>query len=151
MKATDLLKKQHKEVKALFKKVENTENGRERRRLMDEIATALEGHTTIEEEIFYPAVRGLETQKAEEMVMEAFEEHHVVKLVLAELPQVDPEDERFEAKMTVLSELVEHHADEEEKEMFKAAQKLGKDELESLGERMEERFEALRGQKRRAA
>ena len=151
MKATDLLKKQHKEVKALFKKVENTENARERRRLLDEIATALEGHTTIEEEIFYPAVRGLETQKAEEMVMEAFEEHHVVKLVLAELPQVDPEDERFEAKMTVLSELVEHHADEEEKEMFKAAQKLGKDELESLGERMEERFEALRGQKRRAA
>jgi hypothetical protein len=151
MKATDLLKKQHKEVKALFKKVENTENARERRRLMEEIATALEGHTTIEEEMFYPAVRGLETQKAEEMVMEAFEEHHVVKLVLAELPQVDPEDERFEAKMTVLSELVEHHADEEEKEMFKAAQKLGKDELESLGEQMEERFEALRGQKRRAA
>ena len=151
MKATDLLKKQHKEVKALFKKVENTENGRERRRLMEEIATALDGHATIEEEMFYPAVRGLETQKAEEMVMEAFEEHHVVKLVLAELPQVDPEDERFEAKMTVLSELVEHHADEEEKEMFKAAQKLGKDELESLGEQMEERFEALRGQKRRAA
>jgi len=151
MKATDLLKKQHKEVKALFKKVENTENARERRRLMEEIATALDGHATIEEEMFYPAVRGLETQKAEEMVMEAFEEHHVVKLVLAELPQVDPEDERFEAKMTVLSELVEHHADEEEKEMFKAAQKLGKDELESLGEQMEERFEALRGQKRRAA
>jgi hypothetical protein len=151
MKATDLLKKQHKEVKALFKKVENTENARERRRLMEEISSALEGHTTIEEEIFYPAVRGLETQKAEEMVMEAFEEHHVVKLVLAELPQVDPEDERFEAKMTVLSELVEHHADEEEEEMFKAAQKLGKEELDELGERMEERFEALRGQKRRAA
>ena len=151
MKATDLLKKQHKEVKALFKKVENTENARERRRLMNEIATALEGHTTIEEEMFYPAVRGLETQKAEEMVLEAFEEHHVVKLVLAELPQVDPEDERFEAKMTVLSELVEHHADEEEEEMFKAAQKLGKDELEELGERMEARFDALTGQRKRAA
>ena len=150
MKATDLLKKQHKEVKALFKKVENTENGRERRRLMDEISTALEGHTAIEEEIFYPAVRGLDTQKAEEMVLEAFEEHHVVKLVLAELPKVDPEDERFEAKMTVLSELVEHHADEEEEEMFKAAAKLGKDELEALGERMEERFEAFRGQSRAA-
>ena len=151
MKATDLLKKQHKEVKALFKKVENTENGRERRRLMDEIATALEGHTTIEEEIFYPAVRGLETQKAEEMVMEAFEEHHVVKLVLAELPQVDPEDERFEAKMTVLSELVEHHADEEEKAMFKTAQKLGKAELDALGEQMEQRFEAFRGKAGRQA
>ena len=151
MKATDLLKKQHKEVKALFKKVGSTENARERRRLMNDIATALEGHTTIEEEMFYPAVRGLETQKAEEMVLEAYEEHHVVKLVLAELPQVDPEDERFEAKMTVLSELVEHHADEEEKEMFKLAQKLGKDELESLGEQMEERFEAVRSQSRQAA
>jgi Hemerythrin HHE cation binding domain len=151
MKATDLLKKQHKEVKALFKKVENTEGARERRRLMNEISIALEGHASIEEEMFYPAVRGLETRKAEEMVLEAFEEHHVVKLVLAELPQVDPADERFEAKMTVLSELVEHHADEEEKEMFKLAQKLGKDELEALGEQMEERFEAFRGKASRQA
>ena len=151
MKATDLLKRQHKTVKALFKKIEKTEDARQRRRMLDEIAKSLEGHTVIEEEIFYPAVRGLESRKAEEMVLEAFEEHHVVKLVLAELPRVNPEDERFEAKMTVLSELVEHHADEEEKEMFKLAQKLGKDELEALGEQREERFEALRGQKRRAA
>jgi len=143
MKATDLLKKQHKEVKALFKKVDDTENARQRRQLLDEISQSLEGHTLIEEEIFYPAVRGLETPKAEEMVLEAYEEHHVVKLILAELPLVDPEDERFEAKMTVLSELVEHHADEEEKEMFKTAQKLGKVELESLGRHMEERFEAF--------
>ena len=151
MKATDLLKKQHKEVKTLFKEIEDTEGARERRRLMDEISTALEAHTVIEEEMFYPAVRGLETQKAEEMVLEAYEEHHVVKLVLAELPKLDPDDERFEAKMTVLSELVEHHADEEEKEMFKLASKLGKDELEALGEQMEERFEAVRGQRKRAA
>jgi hypothetical protein len=151
MKATDLLKKQHREVKALFKKIENTENGRERRRLMNEIATNLEAHTAIEEEMFYPAIRGLETQKAEEMVMEAFEEHHVVKLVLAELPKVNPEDERFEAKMTVLSELVEHHVEEEEKEMFKLAQKLGKDELSELAEQMEERFQALKSQRREAA
>jgi hypothetical protein len=110
---------------------------------MNEIARDLEGHTLIEEEIFYPAVRGLETQKAEEMVLEAYEEHHVVKLVLAELPRVNPEDERFEAKMTVLSELVKHHVEEEEKEMFKIAQKLGRNELESLGEQMEERFETF--------
>ena len=151
MKATDLLKKQHKEVKALFKKIEKTENGRARRQLMDEIATALKGHTVIEEEMFYPAVRGLETQKAEEIVLESLEEHHVVDLVLAELPKVNPDDERFEAKMTVLSELVVHHADEEEKEMFKLAQKLGKQELESLGRQMAERFEAVRGQVREAA
>ena len=152
MDAMKLLKKQHKEVKALFKQVEKTDDARQRRRLMDEIATALEGHTTIEEEMFYPAVRELESKKAEEMVNEAFEEHHVVKLVLAELPQVDPADERFEAKMTVLSELVEHHADEEEEEMFKLAEKIDDEELEALGERMQQRFEEVTGKaKRRAA
>jgi hemerythrin superfamily protein len=151
MNATDLLKKQHKEVKALFKKMEKAENARERRSLMDEIASALEAHTVIEEEMFYPAVRELESKKAHEMVDEAFEEHHVVKLVLKELPTVDPDDERFEAKMTVLSELVEHHVEEEEGEMFKLAKKLGEDELEDLGERMEARFEQLHGEGRRRA
>ena len=151
MKATDLLKKQHKEVKALFKKLEDTDNPRMRRQLMTDISQNLEAHTTIEEEIFYPAVRELESRNAEEMVLEAYEEHHVVKLVLADLPRVNPEDERFVAKMTVLSELIEHHVEDEEKDMFKLAQKLGKDELEELGEQMEERFEALRSRATEAA
>lgn len=145
MNALDLLKQQHKEVKALFKKVEKASGAGERRRLMKEISTALEGHTAIEEEMFYPAVAELDTKKAEEMVNEALEEHHVVKLVLKELPNVDPDDERFEAKMTVLSELVEHHADEEEEEMFKTAKKIGKEELEALGEQMEQRFDQVTG------
>ena len=148
MKATDLLKKQHKSVKALFKKVEETEDGRRRRQLMDEIANELKIHTKIEEEIFYPAVREIGTSKAEEMIDEAYEEHHVVDLVLAELPQVDPEDERFAAKMTVLSELVDHHADEEEDEMFPMCEKkLGKERLQQLGEQMER----MVGGQRRAA
>jgi iron-sulfur cluster repair protein YtfE (RIC family) len=139
MKATDLLKKQHKQVKALFKKIDKTENPRERRQLMEQIEQELKMHTKIEEQIFYPAVRGIESKKAEEMYMEALEEHHVVDLVLKELPQVDPGDERFHAKMTVLSELVEHHADEEEEEMFPMAEKkLGAEELKALGARMEE-------------
>lgn len=139
MKATDLLKKQHKQVKALFKKVDKTENPRERRQLMEQIEQELKMHTRIEEQIFYPAVRGIGTDKAEEMIMEALEEHHVVDLVLVELPKVNPEDERFAAKMTVLSELVEHHADEEEEEMFPLAEKkLGAEELKALGARMEE-------------
>lgn len=148
MKATDLLKKQHKNVKALFKKVEETEDGRRRRQLMDEISNELRLHTKIEEEIFYPAVREIGTSKAEEMVDESFEEHHVVDLVLAELPNVSPEDERFAAKMTVLSELVEHHADEEEDEMFPMVEKkLGKERLQELGEQMEQ----MAGGERRAA
>ena len=151
MKATDLLKKQHRQVKALFKKMEGTDNPRGRRQLMNEIARTLEGHTHIEEEIFYPAVRGLETRTAEEMVLEAYEEHHVVKLVLAELPRVNPEDERFEAKMTVLAELVQHHVEEEEREMFKLAQKLGRAELAELGQQMQGRFETFRGKASEAA
>ena len=151
MNPIQLLKKQHKEVKGLFKKVEKAEGARERRRLMEEITTALEAHTTIEEEMFYPAVRDLGSKKATEMVAEAFEEHHVVKLVLADLPKVDPEDERFEAKMTVLSELIQHHVEEEEQEMFKLAEKIDDDEMDELGSRMEQRFTQLAGQRRRAA
>jgi len=148
MKATDLLKKQHKNVKALFRKVEETEDGRRRRQLMNEISDELKLHTKVEEEIFYPAVREIGTSKVEELVDESFEEHHVVDLVLAELPNVDPEDERFAAKMTVLSELVEHHADEEEDEMFPMCEKkLGKERLQELGEQMEQ----MAGGERRAA
>ena len=106
---------------------------------MDQIAEQLKLHTGIEEEIFYPAVRELGTSKAEEMMNEALEEHHVVDLVLAELPDVDPEDERFEAKMTVLSELVQHHVEEEEGEVFPMAEKkLGAERIKELGQQMEQ-------------
>ena len=149
MKATDLLKKQHKSVKALLKEVEKTEDGRRRRQLMEQIAGELKIHTRIEEEIFYPAAREIGTSKAEELVDESFEEHHVVDLVLAELPKVDPEDERFAAKMTVLSELVLHHAEEEEEELFPLCEKkLGRERLQQLGEQMQQMAES--GQRRAA-
>jgi hemerythrin superfamily protein len=138
-KATDVLKRQHRSVEKLFKEVEKTEDARRRRQLLDQIESELKLHTKLEEEIFYPAVREVGTAKAEEMVDEAFEEHHVVDLVLGELPQVDPEDERFEAKMTVLSELVEHHVEEEEKEMFPLAEKkLGAERMKELAQQLEQ-------------
>ena len=136
MKATELLKKQHREVKTLFRQVKKAD-ARGRRSGMDEIAAKLEAHMRIEQEIFYPAVQEIGTKKADEIVPEAFEEHHVVELVLSELPGVDPKDERFEAKMTVLEELVEHHVEEEEKEMFKLAEKLGSERLAELGDEMQ--------------
>jgi hypothetical protein len=135
MNATALLKKQHREVKALFGKAKKA-NASQRRGLMDEITQKLQTHMTIEEDIFYPAVRELGTKKTDGIVPEAYEEHHVVKLVLAELPDVDLEDEQFEAKVTVLSELIEHHVEEEETEMFKSAEKLGKERLAELGDEM---------------
>ena len=138
MKATDLLKKQHRQVEKLFKQAEKAQS-RQRRQLMEQIVEQLKLHTKIEEEIFYPAVRELGTSKAEEMIDEAFEEHHVVDLVLAELPKVDPDDERFEAKMTVLSELVQHHVEEEEGELFPMAEKkLGAERIKELGQQMEQ-------------
>jgi hypothetical protein len=150
MEPTQLLKKQHREVEGLFKKVDRAEGADERRRLMEQIASRLELHTRLEEEVFYPAVRALDSKKAREMIDEAYEEHHVVKLVLHELPRVDPEDERFHAKMTVLKELIEHHVEEEESEMFKLARKLDEDELEDLAERMTAMVEEEGGQARAA-
>lgn len=135
MKATELLKKQHREVKALFGEAKKVKSP-ERRRVLNEITAKLRAHMTIEEDIFYPAVRDVGTKKAEEIVPEAYEEHHVVSLVLDELPQVDVDDERFEAKMTVLDELVEHHVEEEEHEMFTIAEKLGAQRLAELGDEM---------------
>jgi hemerythrin-like domain-containing protein len=136
MKATALLQQQHREVKALFAQANKASSG-ERPEVVDGIAEKLIAHMKIEEEIFYPAVRKLATKTTDEMVPEAYEEHHVVKLVLGELPEVDLEDEQFEAKMTVLEELIEHHVEEEEKEMFKVAEKLGDERLRALGAEME--------------
>lgn len=136
MKATELLKKQHREVKALFRQAKKAE-AEDRSEILDEIAQKLAHHMQIEEEIFYPAVQEVGTKKAGEIVPEAYEEHHVVKLVLDELPSVDPENERFEAKMTVLEELIQHHVDEEESEMFQVAEKLGDERLKELGAELE--------------
>jgi hypothetical protein len=145
MKATQLLKRQHREVEALFKKVAKAEKAAERSDLSNEIASKLKVHATIEEEIFYPAYREeSDTKKAEDLTLESYEEHHVVKLVLAELPDVDPAAENFEAKMTVLKELIEHHVEEEEQEMFpEAEKKLGAQRLEDLGAEMEARAAEL--------
>jgi hypothetical protein len=141
VKATELLKSQHREVKGLFRKVKKASGAKARRSGLEEIASKLLAHMAIEEDIFYPAVKEIGTKKTEELVPEAYEEHHVAKLVIGELPKVDPEDERFEAKMTVLAELIDHHVEEEETEMFKIAEKLGAERLAELGAEMKAAFD----------
>jgi len=136
MDATKFLEKQHRAVEKLFKQAERSEEPSECLDLVREIVAKLEQHTRIEEEIFYPAVRRLGSSKAEDMIFEAYEEHHVVKTMMRELCEADPGDERFAAKVTVLKELVQHHVEEEEEEMFKQARKLGRDQLEALGEEL---------------
>ncbi len=142
MKATDLLKKQHRQVLGLFKEIEKRDDPNERRRLLEDITDALKAHTELEEEIFYPAIRESGAKKAEELVLQAIEEHHVVDLVLAETPDIDPEAENFEAKMRVLKDIVAHHVEEEEQEMFKLASRLKDDEARDLSRRLEEQSSA---------
>jgi hemerythrin-like domain-containing protein len=150
--AITLLKEDHKKVKGLLAQLEKTtERGAVRRKkLLGQIATEIKVHTTIEEEIFYPAYRDAVKKKDDrELYQEALEEHHVVDLVLPELKRADPAGEIFGAKAKVLKELIEHHADEEEEEMFPKARKvLGATELRVLGGRMESRKRSLSRRKR---
>lgn len=150
--AITLLKEDHKKVKGLLAQLEKTtERGADRRRkLLGQIETEVKVHTTIEEEIFYPAYRDAVKKKDDrELYQEALEEHHVVDLVLPELKDADPAGEVFGAKAKVLKELIEHHAEEEEKEMFPKARKaLGAAELRDLGRRMASRKRSLNGKSR---
>ena len=153
MDAITLLKNDHKEVRALLGALEETTTRavKKRQTLLAEIEMNLSAHTTIEEEIFYPAFREA-GQKSDDdkMYFEALEEHRAAgDLVLPDLLKTDPSTENFSGRAKVLKELVEHHADEEEKEMFPRAKKLlDKAELVVLGERMEQRKRELIGRKR---
>jgi hemerythrin-like domain-containing protein len=153
--AIQLLKADHKEVKELLKKLtETTERATTSRKdLLEKIEMEVKIHTQIEEEIFYPAFHEAAEKRDDQILFyEATEEHHVVDMVLPELKQTDPSTRTFTAKAMVLKELIEHHADEEEKEMFPKAKKLiEKDELQRLGERMEQRKKELRSQARSAS
>jgi hemerythrin-like domain-containing protein len=141
--ATALLERQHREVEHSFAIALDSEDARVRREAMKDIVRQLEMHTEIEETVFYPAVRTLGTEQVVDMVLEAYEEHHVVKTILRELPKLEPGAENFKAKMTVLKELVEHHVAEEERELFPMAErKLGIERSRELAEAMAARAPA---------
>jgi hemerythrin-like domain-containing protein len=150
MNAIKLLMQDHKKVRQLLSELEGTttRNARDRQRLVQEISNEVNVHAQIEEEIFYPAFKEA-ARKTEDtdLFFEAAEEHHVVEMVLPELEASDPSSDEFTAKAKVLKELIEHHADEEEKEMFKRARTLmDEDQLEQLGTQLEERKMELMGE-----
>ncbi|MDH4113069.1 MAG: hemerythrin domain-containing protein, partial [Actinomycetota bacterium] len=105
----------------------------------------LEVHESIEEEIFYPALK--EHPKTKDLALEGYEEHHVVDMVMGEIEGIAPNDETWMAKFTVMKENLEHHIEEEEGEMFEQARKVfDDDELGKLGDRMQARKEELKTQ-----
>lgn len=135
MDAIALLTSDHQNVKQLFREFEGLSDRSMKRRsdLYVQIRRELEIHTHVEERFFYPVARDV----IPDLVPEAVEEHHVVAQLLHELEGIDPADERFDAKMTVLIENVEHHAEEEEEEMFPAVKKeLDRARLLELGTQM---------------
>ncbi len=133
--AIAVLKADHREVEKLFKQFERTGDGarKTRRKLVDRMIAELSVHAAIEEEVLYPAARQ-EIPDTLGNVLEALEEHHVVKWELSELDGLDPADERFDAKVTVMAELVRHHVKEEEDELFPVLRRhLGRKRLVELG------------------
>lgn len=130
--AISILKKDHNKVRDLFDKFENAENLREKRKIVAEAITELKIHTAIEEEIFYPAVR---RSIGNEIMTEADEEHHVAKVLIAELERMDGKEDHYDAKFIVLSENIRHHIKEEESDMFPKARSTSID-MEELGKKM---------------
>jgi hemerythrin superfamily protein len=145
MDAIKLLTEDHKKVKALFREYEGLSDNAHKRRqqVVERVFRELEVHTKIEEEVFYPALEAKADDEGEELVHEAREEHHVVDVLMSEMKKLEPDNPEYAAKFTVLMENVEHHADEEEKEMFPQAKKVLRDELDTLGQQMEQRKEQL--------
>jgi hemerythrin-like domain-containing protein len=144
MDAIKLLTQDHQTVRQLLTQLEETTTRAVKKRadLLAEIAVQLKAHTTIEEEIFYPAFKAAGVKSDDAMMyFEAMEEHRAAgDLVLPDLQNTPTDSEKFSGRAKVLKELVEHHADEEEKEMFKRAKKLmGAAELKTLGEQLEKR------------
>jgi len=139
-----MLKDDHDEVKALLAKLDETTERAEVTRTdgLEELRQKLDVHEAIEEEILYPALK--EFAKTKEITLEAYEEHHIVDMVMAELESTPVGDETWAAKLTVAKENLEHHIDEEEDQMFRQArQVMDEGELDALGDRMAARRREL--------
>lgn len=133
--AINLLIKDHQDVKEMFKKYEKlTDRSKaEKKKLANQICQALTLHTEVEEEVFYPAVR--KVIHDDELMDEALAEHAAARELISEIEEMDPEDDLYDAKITVLSEQIDHHVKEEEKEMFPKVRETKLD-LIVLGEKM---------------
>lgn len=147
MDAITLLTKDHDEVRGLFEQFRSAQEAEDVEAMAATVATIfaeLEVHTTIEEEIFYPAARGT-TDEVDETLDESLQEHHVVEVLMEEMKAIEVGSDVWVAKMTVLIENVEHHAEEEEQDLFPDTRKeLGDERIEALGGEMESRKATLK-------
>ena len=143
--AIEILKEQHDKVKKAFKEFEklDREDGETQQQLVQTVCEDLKLHATLEEEIFYPAVR--EAIDDEDIMNEAQVEHETAKMLIEQLENMGADDPNFHATFTVLGEYIMHHVKEEEGEMFPEAKKTDLD-MEELGARMKQRMQELMGE-----
>lgn len=137
--AITMLKDDHQKIEKLFKKYEDTTDRAivTRQRIVDELTEVLSVHAEIEELVLYPVARAL-GDDADAKALESLEEHHVVKVLLAEISKLSPEDERFHPKVKVLIENVRHHVEEEEADLFpQLREAFGRNDMNDLGDAME--------------
>ena len=148
--AIDLLLEDHETVRGLLSELSETTNRAAKKRtdLLQKIKKEVLIHTQIEEEVFYPAFRDSDAEESKKLYYEAKEEHRAVdELVLPDLEDTEPGTDEFSGRVKVLKDLIEHHAEEEEKEVFPKAKKaFSKEELQELGERMMELKQELQKQ-----
>jgi hemerythrin-like domain-containing protein len=143
--AIALLREDHAKARRLLKQLESARQASRRKSVLEQVVEEITLHTTLEEEIFYPAFRDAATRKGDsEQYFEALAEHNVVRIVIPDLKMTDAESDAFAGKAKVLKELIEHHAEEEEKEMFPRARTLlGAETLATLGDRLRARKREL--------
>jgi hypothetical protein len=143
--AIKMLKDDHQKVKKLFREFEAAGDRayRKKQQIAERVFHELEVHSKLEEEIFYPAVQQRADKEGKELVLEGLEEHHVVDVLIGELRQMEPEADEYDAKFKVLTENVEHHIEEEEGEMLPDAEQTLGEEVERLGQQMEQRKQEL--------
>jgi hemerythrin superfamily protein len=142
LNALDLIKDDHERLKKMFKRALQTDDAAARGDLLQQIRAELVAHERMEEDIFYPALRSA-SEKAKDIVLEGYEEHHVIDLILDEMFNVPEDTDQWTAKLNVLHENLEHHIEEEEGEMFKRARKAMSDEtLQELGRKMRQAKDA---------
>ncbi|MEO7109013.1 MAG: hemerythrin domain-containing protein [Polyangiaceae bacterium] len=136
---TALLEKQHRVVEGIFKKLEK--GGGDAKALLKELADNLAAHMSIEQDIYYPAVKKVD----EDLVLESYEEHSMAELGLKRLLATKTSDQSFKSRVTAVKELIEHHVEEEEDDLFPHVdKKLSADLLEDLGAKMKAQFEAVK-------
>ncbi len=148
MDALQLLTTDHEHVKKMLEELDDTTERaiKTREQTFAKLQSDLEVHETIEEEIFYPALK--DHPKTRDIALEGYEEHHVVDMVMGEMGDVAVSDETWTAKFAVMKENLEHHIEEEETDMFPKARKVfDQQELDELGERMAARKEELRSRR----